>query len=227
MKDKLPRHIAIIMDGNGRWASARGLPRAAGHKAGADAVENIVLECSNLGIRQLTLYAFSAENWSRPRLEVAALMRLLVLFLDAKARLFEENNVRLAAIGRLDMLPDSTREKLEGYIARFAKNSGMTLCLALSYGSRQEILDAANAAVRAGKTVDEETFSRLLYTAAMPDPDMIIRTSGEMRLSNFLLWQASYAELYFTPVHWPDFDAAELRKALDEYARRERRFGGH
>ena len=223
---KLPAHIAVIMDGNGRWARKRGLPRVAGHKAGANALEDIVVECSNLGIKQLTVYAFSSENWSRPQTEVSALMRLLGFFLDAKAKLFIKNNVRLAAIGQLERLPDSVRKKLEGYIARFSTHTGMTFCLALNYGSRQEIVDAVNSAIRLGKPVDEKSFSALLQTAAMPDPDLLIRTSGEMRLSNFMLWQASYSEFYFTPVLWPDFNVNELHQALREYQQRERRFGG-
>jgi undecaprenyl diphosphate synthase len=215
------------MDGNGRWAKGRGLPRVAGHKAGADRVEGIVTACSDLGIKYLTLYAFSTENWSRAKAEVDALMELLVVFLGAKEKLFIKHNVRLATIGRTGGLPERAQKKLLATIDKFSKHTGLTLCLALNYGSRQEIVDALNKAIRAGTAeVDEESFSKLLYTGGMPDPDLIIRTSGEQRLSNFMLWQASYAEFYYAQIHWPDFDKEQLYAALRDYQSRERRFGG-
>jgi len=226
-RESLPVHVAIIMDGNGRWARGRGKSRLAGHRAGTQTVEEIVTECSDLGIKYLTLYAFSAENWSRSKTEVSALMRLLDFFLRAKEELFVKNNVRLAAIGRLDGLPGNVQRSLAEHIRRFSAHTGLTLCLALNYGSRQEITDAVNAALSSGaKSVNEKTFAGYLSTAGMPDPDLVIRTSGELRLSNFLLWQASYAELYFTPVCWPDFNKAQLHKALLDFASRDRRFGG-
>ena len=226
-RDRLPAHVAIIMDGNGRWAQRRGMPRVAGHKAGVDAVEGIVTACSDLGIKYLTLYAFSTENWARSKDEVSALMKMLVLFLGAKEKLFLKHNVRLAAIGRLEGLPPEPYKKLQSTIKKFSGHTGLTLCLALNYGGRQEILDAANAAFKSGAhELDEKNFSAKLYTAGMPDPDLIIRTSGEQRLSNFLLWQASYSEFYFTQAHWPDFDKEQLYSALRDYQSRDRRFGG-
>jgi undecaprenyl diphosphate synthase len=230
--DGLPRHIAVIMDGNGRWARERGLSRARGHAEGAESVRVITRECARLGIKRLTLYAFSTENWRRPMREVDFLMRLLKRFLVRERREIMDNNIRFAAIGRLEELPAAVRKELERTAEMSRKNSGMTLCLALNYGGRQEIADAARRIARdaaSGKIkpdeIDEVRFASYLYDPDMPDPDLVIRTSGEMRLSNFLLWQNSYAEIYSTMTFWPDFRLEELKKALKDYARRERRFG--
>lgn len=231
--NKLPSHVAIIMDGNGRWASRRGLPRIAGHKRGVETVVAVVTSARNLGIRVLTLYAFSTENWSRPRAEVEALMGLLREYLRSQLGRMLEGGVRLRAIGRIEGLPPVVREELAAAEAATAGNTAMTLQLALNYGGRQEIVDAARSIARdaaagrlAPEEVDEELFSSRLYTSGLPDPDLVIRTSGEMRLSNFLLWQVSYAELYVTDVLWPDFDEAEFLRAVKAYQARERRFGG-
>ena len=224
---KLPRHVGIIMDGNGRWAGSRGLPRVAGHKAGVDSVRAIVRGAGELGIKALTLYSFSTENWLRPADEVDALMKLLSWALDKETLELDKNNVRLSAIGRLDALPASVRKELDAAIARLENNTGLNLVLALNYGGRQEIVDAANKALAAGaKTLDEDAISDNLYTAGMPELDLMIRTSGEMRISNFLLWQAAYAELVVTPVLWPDFRKEHLVAAIEEYQGRDRRFGG-
>ncbi len=229
----IPRHIAIVMDGNGRWAKEKGLPRAAGHKKGAKQVEVIMEAASELGVSVLTLYAFSAENWSRPKHEIDILMRLLSNFLDNKIKQLNKNNIRFKVIGRKKPLPDYLIKKIAEVEKKTAQNSGLLLVLALNYGSRQEIIDGVlrflDAAVK-GKVnpedLSEETFSEYLYTAGMPDPDLFIRTSGEMRISNFLLWQLSYAELYFPAKYWPDFGKEDLEDAIDEYNKRERRFGG-
>lgn len=224
---ELPRHIAIIMDGNGRWAEARGLPRSEGHRAGARAVRSIVEECRRLGIGHLTLYAFSSENWSRPASEIAALFALLLEFLAVEAPRMEREGVRLQVIGDLDGLPLPQRAALRSAMDRTAKCSGMILNLALNYGARQEIITAARRlAGRAPEEITEESFAQALCTSGQPDPDLLIRTSGELRLSNFLLFQCAYSELYFTPTLWPDFSAAELRRALEAYSMRDRRFGG-
>ncbi len=235
MKPRLPtvpRHVAIILDGNGRWAKQRGLARIFGHEEGAKAVRGSVEGCGELGIEYLTLYAFSQENWQRPKIEVTALMRLLQNFLKDTTPELMEKNVRLHAIGRIDELPDSCRAELHRSIERTAANTGLTLILALSYGARAEIIDAVRSIAReiqAGHLdeamVDPELFSRHLYTRAYPDPDLLIRTSGEMRLSNFLLWQLSYAEIHFTPVLWPDFRKQDLLAAVEDYSNRQRRFG--
>ena len=228
----IPKHIACIMDGNGRWAEARGLPRREGHRAGAESVRECVETCIELGVEWLTLYAFSSENWQRPQVEVKALMALLERFLTAKARELNRRNVRLQAIGQLDRLPPTTRECLDEAIATTSQNTGLTLVLALSYGAREEIADAVRAIstdVAAGEleaaAVTPELVSRYLYTAEMPDPELLVRTSGEMRLSNFLLWQLSYTEIVVTQRLWPDFRGGELREAIAEYQRRHRRFG--
>ena len=228
----VPRHIAIIMDGNGRWAASRGLPRIKGHEKGADAVRACVEACGELNVQFLTLYAFSAENWQRPKGEVFALMRLLEKFLKEKTPELLEKNVRLQAIGRLTDLPPNCQRQLHESIARTAENDGLTLILALSYGSRLEIIDGIHSLLReieAGHLdkamIDPELFSKHLYTRYYPDPDLLIRTSGELRLSNFLLWQLSYTEMYVTPKLWPDFDKAELRAAVEEFGRRQRRYG--
>ncbi len=225
--ERLPRHIAVIMDGNGRWARARGLPRAAGHKAGVDAVRRVVRAASELGLGALTLYAFSTENWGRPSAEVGALMRLLSWALGREALELERNNVRLGAIGRLSDLPAAARKDLAAAVERLGKNTGLRLTLALNYGARQEIVDAVNAGLADGvRRFDEQSLAQRLYTADLPELDLVVRTSGEMRLSNFLLWQAAYAEFVATPVLWPDFDREHLIAAIREFQKRDRRFGG-
>jgi undecaprenyl diphosphate synthase len=228
----IPRHVAIIMDGNGRWARERGLPRIEGHRRGAESVRQVVRACGELGIEYLTLYAFSIENWNRPKAEVTALMRLLEFYLKQEIAELNKSNVRLAAIGRIHELPQSAQQQLEKSIEALRKNTGLTLVLALSYGARAEIVDAVREItreVKAGRLdvadVDEKTISRHLYTRGIPDPDLLIRTSGEMRVSNFLLWQISYAEIYVTDTLWPDFGKAELLKAVEDFSKRHRRFG--
>jgi undecaprenyl diphosphate synthase len=228
----VPRHIAIIMDGNGRWAKSRGLPRAAGHRAGAEAVREVVSACQDLGVEFLTLYAFSSENWNRPQKEIDSLMSLLERFLKSKAQEFSDKNVRLRSIGRTELLPPSCRYELDKAIEATKGNTGLTLILALSYGSREEITDAARrivTKVQDGELslseIDEQHFADHLDTAQYPDPDLLIRTSGELRLSNFLLWQLSYAEFYATQKNWPDFRKSDFLEAIDNYSRRNRRFG--
>jgi len=223
---RLPAHVAIIMDGNRRWAKKRGLPALAGHKAGVDSVHAVVKAASDSGIKALTIYAFSTENWNRSKLEVSALMFLLEKTIAAYADELERENVRLMFSGRLQQLPAAARKVMDAAVERLKKSTGMVLNIALNYGGRQEILDAANRALASGvKALDEEAFSKLLYTAPLPDPDLLIRTSGEMRVSNFLLWQIAYSEFYVTDTLWPDFRAEEFRKALVEYQARERRRG--
>lgn len=229
----LPRHIAIIMDGNGRWAKRRGLPRLAGHRAGIKAVDAVVKACVELGIKALTIYAFSTENWKRPEREVKFLMKNLSEYLRKEKDEFNRNNIRLTAIGRLEELPSSVRRELYETMEATKANSGLIFCLALNYGGRQEIVDAARRIADAIKDkghksnwIDEESFAKYLYTAGLPDPDLLIRTSGEQRVSNFLLWQISYTEIYITRTLWPDFRKRDLVKAIDEYGKRERRFGG-
>ncbi len=216
------------MDGNGRWAEARSLPRVMGHEAGARSVRAVVEACGELGIPWLTLYAFSQENWARPQDEVGALMNLLVKFLKEEKMRLDRYEIRLRAIGRLDRLPEPSRSELQRVCDETAGHQKMTLTLALSYGGRDEILDATRALLVKGVKPDEvtaERFARELYAPDMPDPDLLIRTSGEMRVSNFLLWQIAYSEIYVTDVLWPDFDRAQLERALENYVRRERRFG--
>ncbi|MDD2804299.1 MAG: polyprenyl diphosphate synthase [Elusimicrobiales bacterium] len=223
---RLPAHVAIIMDGNRRWARKRGLPALAGHKAGVDSVHAVVKAASDSGIKALTIYAFSTENWNRSKLEVSALMFLLEKTIAAYADELERENVRLMFSGRLQQLPAAARKVMDAAVERLKGSTGMVLNIALNYGARQEILDAANRALASGvKVLDEEAFSKLLYTAPLPDPDLLIRTSGEMRVSNFLLWQIAYSEFYVTETLWPDFRAEEFRKALVEYQARERRRG--
>jgi undecaprenyl diphosphate synthase len=231
--DKLPQHIAVIMDGNGRWARERGLPRIEGHRRGSESVRACTTACIEAGVPYLTLYAFSKENWQRPADEVGALMVLLDRFLAERTAEIMERNIRLRAIGHLQDLPDKARKRLEDTIAKSANNTAMTLTLALSYGARTEIVDAARQIAREVKggtldpeTVSEDTISSHLYTAGIPDPDLLVRTSGEMRISNFLLWQISYAEIVVTPKLWPDFTKEDLFAAMQEYARRNRRYGG-
>ena len=231
-KSEVPGHVAVIMDGNGRWAHERGLPRREGHRAGAESVREAVEACKEIGIKFLTLYAFSSENWNRPKSEIKALMELLERFLKKKTPEMHKQGVRLHAIGRLDTLPDSCRRELDRAIEQTSSNPDLDLVLALSYGSREEIVDAAQVLAReavAGEidveSIDCEAFAKRLYTAEIPDPDLLIRTSGEFRLSNFLLWQCSYAEIVITRKYWPDFKKADLHEAVEEYARRHRRFG--
>ncbi|WP_456431924.1 isoprenyl transferase [Thermosulfuriphilus sp.] len=230
--DKIPEHVAIIMDGNGRWAQRRGLPRIAGHREGLESVRAIVREARQIGIKVLTLYAFSKENWKRPRREVAALMGLLRFYLKRELPELKKQSIKLMAIGEVELLPPKAYRALQEAMEETAQGRGMILNLALSYGGRSEIALAARRIAKAcleGKIqpedVDESLFASYLYTAQLPDPDLIIRTSGEMRLSNFLLYQSAYSELYITPVLWPEFREKEFLEALEEYQGRERRFG--
>ncbi|MBQ7456846.1 MAG: isoprenyl transferase [Desulfovibrio sp.] len=224
----LPTHVAIIMDGNGRWAQARGLERSHGHRAGAKNVHTIVSACARLGISYLTLYAFSTENWNRPKAEIGVLFSLLTDFLGRELAELERQNIRLATIGAIEDLPFAQRQALAHAIAKTKHNTAMTLTLALNYGGRSELVRAVRAIVDAGipsASINEDVLAAHLDTAGYPDPDCVIRTSGEMRLSNYLLFQSAYSELIFSPVFWPDFGEAELKAALDEYAHRKRRFG--
>jgi undecaprenyl diphosphate synthase len=229
---RLPAHIAIIMDGNGRWANSRNLPRVAGHQAGIDPVRGAVETCARLGIRALTLYAFSVENWKRPRHEVETLWRLLRFYLKRELPKLMENGIRLYAIGRLDGLPSQVRDELQSVVDATSGNAGLRVNLAINYGGRAEIVDAVNRLLAQAREsgepveVDEEMISSALYTSHVPDPDLLIRTSGEMRISNFLLWQIAYAELYVTETFWPDFTRTHLLRAVVDYQRRDRRFGG-
>lgn len=223
----LPRHIAIIMDGNGRWAKRCGLPRALGHSAGVKNVRKIVETCVDLGIEVLTLYAFSTENWVRPSSEINALMILLEKFLHRELPNMMKNNIQLRTIGDISRLPEKTRKTLNNVIKQTQNNTGLKLNLALNYGGRQEIVRAINRILENGiKIVDENVVDQNLDTAGLPEPDLLIRTSGEMRISNFLLWQIAYSELYVTSVLWPDFKPKNLLEAVEEYKKRERRFGG-
>ena len=231
--DRLPRHVAIIMDGNGRWANVRGLPRVAGHRAGVEAVRAAVDTGARLGLQALTLYAFSTENWKRPRLEVDALMRMLKRYLRIELDEIDRQNIRFQAIGRVEGLAESVRRELDKAIARTSKNTGMVLSVALNYGGRTEIVDAVNAAIRrlvsegrAPEEITEEGIERELYTRDLPELDLLIRTSGEMRISNFLLWQVAYSEIYVTETLWPDFRRLNMLEAVIDYQRRNRRFGG-
>jgi len=233
LPDKLPRHVAVIMDGNGRWAKARGLPRNEGHKAGAESAARVAECCVEFGIPLLTLYAFSTENWRRPRAEVQFLMSNLRRFLQERREEFVERDIRLVAIGDVEGLPAAVRRELSRTEEATRDCGSLTLVTALNYGSRSEIAHAARSIaedVRAGRidpdAVDEALVEERLYTAGLPAVDLLIRTGGEMRISNFLLWQVSYAELYVTPTCWPDFDREAFLEALEEFARRERRFGG-
>ena len=231
-RELLPLHVAVIMDGNGRWAKHRNLPRIEGHRRGVESARAIIRSAGELGIKYLTLYTFSAENWNRPQPEVEAIMKYLALYLKKEIRELNRNNVRLEAIGQLHRLPEFVRAQLEQSKTSLANNNGLTLILALSYGSRAEIVDAARALAekaRAGEIdpqeIDEQAITDHLHTCRVPDPDLLIRTSGEMRLSNFLLWQISYSELVITPTLWPDFRRPQFIEALEEYTRRHRRFG--
>ncbi len=231
-KDNLPKHLAIIMDGNGRWAKQKGLLRAFGHENGTKSVRLTVETCAKLGIKNLTLYAFSTENWNRPKLEVDTLMKLLISSLKNELQTLLDNNIRLNSIGNLEMLPKSAQKELLDVIKKTEKNSRMVLTLALSYGSREEIISAIKKISDKVKnniisldSIDESIINQHLYTHNLPDVDLLIRTSGEHRISNFLLWQIAYAELYFTDVLWPDFKEDDLYEAIISYQKRERRFG--
>lgn len=232
-RENLPTHLAIIMDGNGRWAKQRHLPRVEGHRVGVESVRAVLKTCGELGIKYLTLYAFSVENWNRPKDEVDTLMKYLARYLKSEVTEMAKNNVRLEVIGQVYRLPEFVQEQLAKTQAALAKNTGLTLVLALSYGGRTEIVEATRAIaakVKKGEIepaeINEQVIAQHLYTRHVPDPDLLIRTSGEMRVSNFLLWQISYAEFVVTPTLWPDFRRPQLIEALEEYARRHRRFGG-
>lgn len=231
--DKLPRHIAIIMDGNGRWAKKKVLNRIRGHEEAVKSVREIIEECSRLGIEQLTLYSFSTENWKRPKREVEALMRLLSHYLVEERKNIRKNNIRFTAIGQIEALPKNVQKELKITRQESENNTGLVVCLALSYGGRDEIVRASRLLaedVARGRLkpeeITEDLFASRLYTRGMSDPDLLIRTAGELRVSNFLLWQISYAEIWVTPVLWPDFRKEHLYEALEAYAKRERRFGG-
>ena len=225
----VPAHVAVIMDGNGRWAREHGLPRTMGHRKGVERIHPVALACAQRGIQYLTLYAFSTENWRRPRAEVVALLRLLGTMIDDEAQTCLRDNIRLRLVGSVDRLSPALQQKVEAAVSLNAGNTGLTLCLAFDYGSRDELVRAARALVAEAVTpedVTEEASSRNLFTAGMPDVDLLIRCGGELRLSNFLMWQSAYAELYFTDVLWPDLGERELDAALAAFAARSRRFGG-
>lgn len=229
----VPTHIAIIMDGNGRWAKERLLPRTVGHKAGVEAIRAVTKECSALGVKHLTLYAFSTENWKRPKLEVDALMNLLYTYLSKELKELHKNNVKITTIGDIDVLPGKSLDAIKNAIDITKDNTGLNLNIALNYGSRNDIKNAVVDIVKNCKSgkidiedITEDTITKYLSTKSIPDPDLIIRTSGEQRISNFLLWEIAYSEFYFTDVYWPDFDGNEVRKAIYVYQSRDRRFGG-
>lgn len=225
--NSLPLHIAIIMDGNGRWAAARGLPRSAGHREGAQAVRRTLEAARDMGIKYLTLYAFSTENWTRPKEEINTLMQLLERTLDEYQKSAQKADYRVLVSGERERLPAGILAKMDELVRSTESNKGLTVHLALNYGARQEIVHAVNQILKEGLAeVTPQDISRRLYQPGIPEPDLIIRTSGEQRLSNFLLWQAAYSEFYFTPVLWPDFNKEELQKAVDAYRARKRRFGG-
>ena len=223
-----PRHVAIILDGNGRWAKKRNLPRLMGHRAGADNIRSVAKNFANYGVKYLTLYAFSTENWNRPKAEVAGLLNLLARRIGREVQVCHQENMKLIYLGRMNKLSQKLREKVEAAIELTKDNTGLTICLAFDYGGRDEIVRAVRRIISADVSsdkVDEFVFSQYLYTSGIPNPDLVIRTGGEIRLSNFLLWQTAYSELYFTPVLWPDFGQEDIEEALSEYKRRERRFG--
>ena len=229
---RLPRHVAVIMDGNGRWAQKRHLPRIAGHRTGTQSARTTIETCARLKIEALTLYAFSVENWRRPKTEIDFLMALLREYLRKEMPLIQKNNIRMRFLGRMDELPAGVQNDVRDAMEKTAENKGMVLCVALNYGGRAEIVDAVNAILSEGnghgipRKVTEDQLSRHLYTEGLPDPDLLIRTSGEMRVSNFLLWQIAYAEIFVTETLWPDFNRARLLEALLEFQKRERRYGG-
>ncbi len=227
--ERLPRHIAVIMDGNGRWANQRGLPRLAGHRAGTENIRAIVTACADMGIPYLTLYAFSTENWSRPSVEVEGLMRILSDFIDRETQQLHEQNVHLRHLGRLEGVSHTLRKKVEHALDLTRHNTRLTLAIAFNYGGRSDIVDAIRAIIAAGvppESINEQAVAAHLSTRGMPDPDLIIRTSGEWRLSNFLVWETAYSEYWTTPIFWPDFRPEHFRQAVRDYGRRERRFGG-
>ncbi len=231
--ERRPRHIAAIMDGNGRWAQQRGLPRVEGHRRGADSVHAITDECSRLGIEQLTLYCFSSENWKRPRPELEFLMSLLVHYMTQQRDEVVRRGMRVSVIGRREGMPAEALREIDKTVAATRANTGLHVCLAINYGARAELTDAVRSIARElgqgridADAITEQTIAEHLYTAGMPDPDLLIRTAGEMRVSNFLLWQISYSELWVTNCFWPDFGVAQLHEAIRDYARRNRRFGG-
>lgn len=225
----LPNHVAIIMDGNGRWAEKRGMPRLFGHRAGTDNVQRVVEAFDRYQVRYLTLYAFSTENWRRPGVEVSGLFHILAEMIDRETKVLHKKGVKLAHLGKVDELAPELRDKVRKAIELTKNNTGMTLSIAFDYGGRAEILEAVRRIIHddvPAEDITESLFGSYLYTADVPDPDLIIRTAGEMRLSNFLIWQAAYGEFYSTPILWPDFGEKEIEKALIAYSRRERRFGG-
>lgn len=229
----IPHHVAIIMDGNSRWAEKKGLPKIVGHRAGIKSVEEVIKGAKELGVKILTLYTFSTENWKRPKYEISALFKLLENYIDKELDLFDKNDIRLSVIGRTGGLPQVVQEKLIKAIDRTKDNKALILNIALNYGSRQEIVDAVHKILKdyekglvSIESIDEKTFGDYLYTKCMPDPDLLIRTSGEMRVSNFLLWQISYAEIYVTKKLWPDFRKSDFKRAIREYSLRDRRYGG-
>jgi len=231
--EKMPRHVAVIMDGNGRWARQRGLPRVEGHRQGAQSVRRVTEQCARLGIEQLTPYCLSSENWKRPAEEIGFLMQLLRQYMISERESIMENKLRVSVIGRREGLPDDALEEMDRTVAMSRSNSGMRLCLAINYGGRAELVDAFRRMaeeVRAGRldpeAITEQTITEHLYTAGMPEPDLLIRTADEMRVSNFLLWQISYAEIWVTDLCWPDFGEPQLHEAIRSYAARKRRFGG-
>lgn len=229
--NRLPKHVAIVMDGNGRWAYKQGEERVFGHQKGVDAVRKVSEAAAELGIQYLTLYTFSTENWNRPKEEVDALMHLFVETIEKEIPTLNKNNIKLEAIGNIESLPDENRKKLHNTIKKTKNNTGLTLVLALSYSGRWEIINAVNKLLKdknnqnSNRVVNDELFSKYMQTSGMPDPELFIRTSGEQRISNFLLWQIAYSELYFTPKLWPDFDKKDFYKAIIDYQKRERRFG--
>jgi undecaprenyl diphosphate synthase len=226
---RIPYHVAIIMDGNGRWARKRNLPRIAGHKAGTDNLRRILRACVEMGIKVLTLYAFSTENWRRPQEEVNGLMGILETVIERELDELDRNGVQVRHIGRMDRVPEGLQKKIKAAVERTRHNDKLILNVALNYGGRAEIVDAVRAMLAEGlhpEYIDEDTISRYLYTCGLPDPDLIIRTSGEYRTSNFLIWQGAYSEYYVTDTYWPDFDENELKKAVEHFNRRDRRFGG-
>ncbi|NLZ48194.1 MAG: isoprenyl transferase [Clostridiales bacterium] len=233
LNDNIPKHIAIIMDGNGRWAKARNLPRTMGHRAGVETIRRIVKECNRIGVKYLTLYAFSTENWKRPKDEVNALMKLLLEYLKQEVEELHKNNVVVNHIGDISKLPEACQEELIKAYEKTKNNTGVVLSLALNYGGRDEIIHAVKNMIgqyKEGKIdindISEESFSNYLYTTGIPDPDLVIRPSGEKRISNFLLWQSAYSEFWYSSIYWPDFTEEDLHQAIKDYQNRDRRFGG-